>query len=157
MADAATEFLALARALTEAGETGLKREMYKAISDAAQPLADVLKNAEYLHPYMPDRYADVLAADMDVRVYKRAGANPHINVTAESYRPRNRKVIQVNAGLLRHPVFARGPRADWTWRSQEGKGMKPGFFDDAVAKAGDQVREGMAAAMDETSRQIMRG
>jgi hypothetical protein len=146
------DFAALARRLKDAGETGLRRRLYKAISDSADPLARKLRSAAYLKPYMPDRYAETLAADLAVTVYKRAGANPSISVRAESPRPRNRKVIQVNAGLLRHPLF--GDREHWYLQL---RGMRPGFFDDAVAETGQQIKDSIGRAMDDTARQITKG
>lgn len=146
------EFAALAQRLKDAGETGLRRRLYKAISDAADPLAKELKSAEHLKPYMPDRYAAVLAADLNVTVYKRAGASPRIQVVAESYRPRNRKVIQINQGILRHPLF--GNREHWY---PQLKAMKEGFFTDAVKEHGQQIRDGIGQAMDDTARAITGG
>jgi hypothetical protein len=151
----AAEFGALAQRLKDAGETGLRRRMYKAISDAGEPLAAKLKDPGHLKPYMPDRYALILAADLVVRVYKRAGANPSVSVRADTPRPRNRAVIKINAGLLRHPVFASRftPRRDWEWKDQY-KAMMPGFFDSAVDEVRPQILASVADALRDTRDQI---
>lgn len=152
MADAAVEFAALARALKDAGETGLKRELYAAISDAARPLAADIRNVTHLRAYMPDRYADVLAADLKVSTYKRTtGEEPGVTLVgrAPTLGRGGRKVRQRDLGFLVHPVFPTGPRRTWRWVSPEQgrKGIKPGFFSDPVAKAGPQVREQIVAAL----------
>jgi hypothetical protein len=151
----AAEFGALAQRLKDAGETGLRRRMYKAISDAGEPLAAKLKNPGHLYPYMPDRYADILAADLVVKVYKRAGANPSVTVRADTPLPRNRAVVKINDGILRHPVFATDlvDRRDWTWVTQY-KAMVPGFFDSAVDEVRPQILASVTAALRDTRDQI---
>lgn len=147
------EFAALAQRLKDEGETGLRRRMYKAISDAGEPLAAKLKDPGHLDPYMPDRYAAILADDLVVKVYKRAGVNPSIRVIADTPRPRNRAVVKINDGMLRHPVFARGLRSDWTWRTQF-KAMLPGFFDSAVDEVRPQIFADVDAALRDARDQI---
>jgi hypothetical protein len=168
MADAAVEFQALARALTDAGETGLKRELYKAISDTARPLAREIGDVEHLKPYMPDPYAAVLASDLAVRISKRTGTNPGVFIRALG-RTRNRHVERIEQGILRHPVFGteaqlarflaipRSQRAraghgrGWTWRDQD---VRPGFFADPVDRAGPEMRRQIQAAVRRIIRKI---
>lgn len=145
MADAAVEFLALASALKEAGETGLRNELYKAISDAAQPLVRDIGNVTHLRADMPDRYADVLAKDLKVSVYRRtAGEEPGATLVgrAPTFGRGGRKVAQRNRGLITHPLFGNRKR----WYEQTG-GMRPGFFDDPVERSGPEVRNQIEAAV----------
>lgn len=145
MPDAALEFAALGRALREAGENGLKREMFQAISDAAKPLAAEIRNVTHLRAYMPDRYADVLAVDIRTHIYRRTtGEEPGVTLVADAptVGRGGRKVAQRNRGLITHPLFGDKQR----WYEQTG-GMKPGFFDDPVDRAGVQVREQIEAAL----------
>jgi len=137
--DAAAEFAALARTLTEAGEGGLHRELYNAINDAARPLAREIGSVSHLRPYMPDPYADVLASDLAVSVLKRAGPNPGVSLRAKG-RARARRVAQLNAGRLSHPLW--GNRQHWY-----GQAVRPGFFDDPVARAGPEVRRQIQEAV----------
>lgn len=153
MADAAVEFGALAAALKDAGETGLRKELYKAFDDAAKPLAREIQRVDHLAAFMPDRYARVLAGDLRVRVSKRTTGEPGVELvgsapTALFSRGRGRKVNQRNAGIITHPVFAVSgtPRRSWTWRTQT-KGMRPGFFDRPVEQSGPQVRDQIVAAV----------
>lgn len=152
MADAAAEFLALSRALTEAGETGLKREMFAGISDAAQPLAAVIERVGHLRAYMPERYAGALAGDLRVSTYKRTtGEEPGVTLVgrAPTFGRGGRKVLQRDLGFLVHPVFPTGPRRSWRWVSPEDgrKGIKAGFFSDPVDRAGPEVRRQIEAAL----------
>ncbi|MBO0813568.1 MAG: hypothetical protein J2P30_00205 [Actinobacteria bacterium] len=152
MADALTEFEALARALKEAGETGLRRELTKAFQDAARPLARRIASEENLKPLMPDRYAEILAEDLAITISQRTGATyPGVYLRAKG-RTRSRHVKRLNEGILTHPVFGR-PEAEaaasahgrgWTWVSQK---IRPGYFDDPVRASGPEVRRQIEAAL----------
>jgi hypothetical protein len=147
----AADFAALSRRLKDAGERGLKRELYKAINDAAKPLAREIGRDEHLKPYMPDRYAAVLASDLAVTVSRLAGRNPGVRLIAKG-RARGRKVQQLNAGIIEHPVFGDRTR----WRRQL-RGMKPGFFTDPAKASAPDVRDAIVAAMHETALKITTG
>jgi hypothetical protein len=150
------DFAGLAKRLKDAGETGLQRRLYKAIGDAATPLAAEVRDPVHLRPYMPDRYAEILASDLDVTTLKRAGNNPSIQIRVAG-RSKDRQVIKLELGFLRHPVFPRGrARRDWAWRTQTG-GMREGFFASAVRDTGTKVRDDIAQAIQDTRDQITRG
>ena len=156
----AEDFAALSRRLKEAGETGLRRELYKKINDAAGPLAREIGSLEHLQSYLPDRYAAVLAAEMRVTTSKLTGRDPGIRlvgVAPTKARAGRRKVTHLDKGLINHPVYARGLRETWTWSSNQTGGMKPGFFSDPAEHATPQMREAVLAAMTETARKITRG
>ena len=147
------DFAELSARLKEAGATGLRRELYRKIDKSAQELAKEIGSAEHLYPYMPNHYADTLAADLKVRVVKRSGQDPHLTIIAEG-RAHKRKVKQLNdRGLLEHPVFARGLRKDWTWRPQFSH-VRQGFFDDPVQESVPKIRQGIEDAMSETARKL---
>src|SRR5258708_27409965 len=82
------------RVLFRSGQ-GLRRELYKAISKAAKPLANEIRDPAHLHGYMPKRYADVLAGDLAVTTQKRFGRDPSIAIKARG-RTHKRKVIQLD-------------------------------------------------------------
>jgi hypothetical protein len=150
VADAAVEFAALARALKEAGETGLRKELYDGINEAAKPVVDQIKALPHLRDYMPDRYADVFAGDLKVTTSKRTGTEPGVTLLgrAPTLGRGGRKIAQRNAGVITHPEFAQAgtPRRSWRWRTQTA-GMRPGFFDDPVERAGPEVRRQIEAAL----------
>ena len=143
------DFAALSRRLKEAGETGLARALRKALKDAAAPITTEISDAGHLKPYMPDRYAAVLAADIKVTTTQRGSIrSPGVRIEA-SGRARKRKVAKLNDGIITHPVF--GDREDWKIQL---RGMKSGFFDDPCEKSGPQVRDQILKAMHETAMKI---
>ena len=141
MADAATEFQALARALKDAGEKDLARELREAIRDAADPLAKQVQDEEHLKPYMPNRYAELLASDLTVTISQRIGTTPGVTLRARG-RQKKRHVARLNHGILTHPLF--GNREHWPQPYQT---IRPRFFDDPVAASGPEVRDQIAAAV----------
>ena len=147
----AQEFAALARRLREAGETGLRRELYAAISDAVRPLGAEIRNAGHLRGYMPDRYAGVLAGDLSVTTTKRTGRDPGVQIRAQG-REHKRKVILLNKGLIQHPLF--GNRKRWFTQAA---GMNVGFFTDPVERAAPRIRAAVVGAMDDVAQKIMKG
>ena len=150
----------LAARLKEAGAEGqgFRRELMKQIDEAAQPLAREIASLAHLEPYMPDRYAGVLAADIAVRSQKIfAGASPRVSVTCKTRGEHRRKVRHLDAGFINHPVFATGPRDEWNWVNNQTAGMVPGFFTVPCEKATPAIREKVLQALTETARQITRG
>lgn len=149
----------LAARLKAAGKEGqgLRKELLKELEAAAKPLAREIASAPRLRPYMPDRYADVLAADLAVTVRRELSADPRVLVTARG-RSHKRKVVQVEDGILVHPVFAQGPRRRWNWKNgRQTAGMKPGWFSDPVQAAGPDVRERALEAVAKTMRKVAGG
>ena len=146
MADAATEFAALAYALREAGETGLKRELYKALDDAARPVAEVIGGENHLKEFLPDRYAGVLRPDLKVSARKRStGENPDVTIIATTRQlggVQRRRIRRLNAGVLAHPLFGNRKR----WYDQTG-GVTAGFFDRPVEEARPAVRSQIEDAL----------
>jgi hypothetical protein len=146
----------VAARLKEAGDEGkgFRRELQKQIREAARPLAAEISNVEHLKPYMPDRYAAVLAADLTVRVANRfSSTSPGVVIRAQA-REHKRKVARLDAGTINHPVYPRGPRRDWSWSNYQTGGMKPGFFSDACRDATPQIRSKVLQALTETERKI---
>jgi hypothetical protein len=150
LAAGAEEFAALARRLREAGEVTLRRELYKAISDAAQPAGREVSAYTHLAPYMPDRYARVLAEDMRVTTSRLTGRNPAIRLVARG-RQHRRKLVRLNEGFLTHPLY--GNREHWY--TQTG-GMRAGFFTDEAEKAAPEVRARILEAMREVAARATR-
>ncbi len=171
----------LAARLKEAGNEGkgFRRELVNQIGEAAKPLARDIADPERLKPYMPDRYAEVLAADLSVTTQRLfAGPSPRISIVAKG-RVHKRKVQLTEAGFINHPVFAQGRRTPfrrfsaednarrlgvpvhlvrgWTWVNGQTAGMKPGWFSDPCEKAAPDIRAHVAEAMAETDRKITGG
>lgn len=146
------DFARLSRRLKDAGETGLSRALSRAIRKAADPITREIKDPAHLRPYMPNRYADTLAADIRVTTVQRGSIRqPGVRIQAAG-RAKKRKVQQLDEGVLHHPLY--GDRDRWFLQL---KAMKPGFFTDPCEKAGPQVRDKITAAMRETAAKIARG
>lgn len=149
----------VAARLKEAGDEGqgLKRQLQKNITEAVQPLARKIADVGHLKPYLPDRYAAVLAADLGVKVANRfSGGNPAVQVRAQA-REHKRKVARLDAGTINHPVYPRGPRSGWNWSNYQTGGMKPGFFSDACRDAAPDIRAKVLQALTETAGKISGG
>jgi hypothetical protein len=150
------ELRALSVRLKAAGTEGqrLRRNLYKQMNEAVKPLAQEITSLAHLEPYMPDRYAAVLAADLGVRITKAfSGATPRIEVLAKA-KQHKRKVLLLDAGRINHPIYAQGERKTWSWSNAQTGGMRPGFFSDAVKDASPQIRDQVLKAMTETAREI---
>jgi hypothetical protein len=103
---------------------------------------------------MPDRYARELAPDLRLTTLKRGGQRASVALRLRG-KTRDRQVQRLNAGILRHPVFAdRGtPRKFWRWKNQLG-GMRPGFFTDAVREHIPEIRAEVQKAIHEVGKKI---
>jgi hypothetical protein len=145
----------LAARLKAAGDEGkgFRRELMRQLDDAARPLAREIASPAHLMPYMPDRYAEVLAGDLAVGAQKIFASNPRVSIRAKG-RGHRRKVRLLDQGFINHPIWPRGPRRSWNWQNRQTGGMKPGFFTDACRDATPDIREHVLAAMTETARKI---
>ena len=136
------------------GGQGLRRGLYKAINEAARPLAEEIGSTASLDKYLPDRYAAVLADDLSVTIAKRLAPNPSVTIRIKG-RTRNRQVRVLEAGLLRHPVFPRDgvPRRKWQWKTQTG-GMRPRFATGPFEEHAPAIRDAVIAAVRDTEQRI---
>lgn len=143
---AATELEYVARNLRQAAQSGLLRELERAISDAAQPILAEVRSG--LDDHMPNRYAGVFGASLRVTTSKRLSArDTGVTIRAAPTTPQ-RKVKRVEAGLLSHPVW--GDRERWVTQTA---GMKPGFFSDPAKKSAPRVREAIIGAMERVAEE----
>ena len=153
MAEDGREFADLAKNLLLVGEGGLRAELYKALDEAAHPLAAEISNVTHLRADMPDRYADVFAKDLKITVSKRTGAtDPGVTllIRAPTFGRGGRKVRQRNAGVITHPLFGDKQR----WFTQTG-GMVPGFVDTPVERAAPHVRDKVLEAVHRITEQAV--
>lgn len=150
--DGARQFGDLARNLRLVGEVELRRELYKAINDAAEPITKKIKNTAHLDPYLPDPYAEVLARGLSVRAVKRTGTDPGVVImaTAPTFGRGGRRIRQLEAGLLSHPLF--GDRERWFRQS-----VRPGFFTDPCEAAAPRVRDAIIAAVARVEKEATGG
>lgn len=150
------ELRALSVRLKAAGDEGktLRRKLSKQMNEAVLPLAKEISNVEHLKPYMPDRYALVLSADLTARIRNSiASATPRVEVLAKA-KQHKRKVALLDVGIINHPIYARGPRRGWSWSNTQTSGMKAGFFTDAVKDQTPQIRDQVLQVMTEIAREV---
>ncbi len=147
----------LSRRLRDAGTEGqgLRRQLRKVVGEAAKPLVAEIGSTSHLNDYLPDRYAEVLAADLKVTASQRGTVNPAVTVIARP-RVKHRQLHFIEAGFLRHPVYAREgtPRRSWTWRNQA---VRARFFADACEEARPQIRDEVLTAMHDIGEKITGG
>lgn len=174
----AVQLAGLSRRLRDAGTEGrgLYRALQKALKAAADPVAKEIGDTAHMDPYMPDRYAAVLAADLDVKVTSSLSGDPKVTIRAKPIE-HHRKIGLIESGVINHPVFAQGPRRrprsaalteeaarkhgipvsavrGWTWVNGQTKGMRAGFFTDPCKNAEPDVSDKLMQALTETARKI---
>lgn len=153
----ADDLATLAANLREAGDVGLRRELIAGIREGTKPVPEAIRKD--LKPHLPDRYAEVLDADLRITISVHTGASdPGVFIIAQPIK-KKRKIRTINAGNLRHPVFGSFlvPRRNWTWRDQEAPSVEPGWFDDPCKASAPGVREQIDAALDRVKAQIWAG
>jgi hypothetical protein len=147
----------LAARLKEAGDEGkgFRRELLRQLGEAAKPIAKKIASEEHLKPYLPDRYAGVLAPELLVGAQRILSRNPQVNISARTRRQKRRKVVYLDKGFINHPKWPGDrPRSEWKWANGQTGGMKPGFFTDPCRDAAPDIREHLLQAIAETDRKI---
>jgi len=157
--DGREQLNALAARLKEAGDEGkgFRKELMKQLDAAAQPIAREIADVEHLKPYLPDRYAAILAPDLAVGAQKIFASSPRVSIRAKA-RAKRRKVKLLDDGVINHPKWpGHRPRSEWKWQNGQTGGMRPGFFTDPCEKAAPDIREHVLAALTETEKKITGG
>jgi hypothetical protein len=156
MADLASELEAIAYRLRRAGEEDLPRELNRAMRDAVGPVSDRIRAG--LKPHMPDRYAEELDLDLDIKTIARnsgsATADAAVAVYAQTRSGRGRKFKRLDAGLITHPLY--GDREHWYTQSST-KGMEPGWFTGPCEDAAPHVRAALEHALRDVAGKATRG
>ena len=139
MADMASELEAAAFRLRRAGGN-LARELTRAMRDGVQPVPDEIRAG--LKPKLPDRYAEVLDADLDLTVKARnQGGDAILTVTATTRGAvERRRLRRLDRGLLVHPYM--GNRKHW-YNQQ----VPPGWFTGPCEDVAPQVRAALEQAL----------
>ena len=147
----ADELARMSAALREAGETQWRRQVTQGIKRSAEATLPVIRDA--LRPHLPDRYADVLNADLRLSVTVKTGAaDPGVFITGRTARSQRHLRI-INDGNLRHPVFGQHgvPRRQWRWKDQMEPSVHPGWFTDPCENSRPRVRKEIEAALEQVN------
>jgi hypothetical protein len=151
----AKELAQLSKALKDAGQTGMRKELTAGMSRAARPLLAVAKQAAQDTFPKQGGLAD-RERKVSFRVSVRTGAKTAgVRIVAPG---RYVAAGAVNrTGRFRHPVFAdsRKTRRDWTWTTQTVPGGQ-GWFDRAMNDSAPVVRRELEQAMENVLDKIVR-
>ena len=148
---------AVAVRLREIGSEGLARELQRNVGRAVDPLKTRIPAA--LRPHLPDRYADTLEAELKVFRSTSLGAGgdvAQVTVLAKTTGIKKRKLAQLDAGVLFHPLFGRFPRRDPRNRWFE-QAVQPGWFTGPVEESVPAVREAVEQALDSVVEKAVGG
>jgi hypothetical protein len=149
--ETADELARLSAALREAGETEWRKQVTQGIKRAAEVTLQEIRKS--LRPHLPDRYADVLNADLRLTVSVKTGVtDPGVFIVGNPI-TKKRKLNVINAGNLRHPVFAdrAAPRRSWDWKDQMEPSVHPGWFSDPCEASRPEVRKEIEAALEQVN------
>lgn len=142
--DGAKKFAALAKALREAGDGQLQKELYSGINRAVKPLTAAVKKST--PQFLPRRYAFELAKSLRVKARNRRDGVTLLGA-ASTKRGKERDLASLNRGRLRHPLY--GNRGFWYDQK-----VKPNWWDDPLLQGADEVREEIEQVLDGVARKI---
>lgn len=152
LADGADDFRLLALRLKNTGETGLRRELDKAINDAARPLLTQIRTE--LPDHLPDPYAAVLDEDLRLSLSRRTSIDsPGVTLRATTRGIGGRRRIRRldETGVLWHPFF--GNRKRWYGQTSH---VRAGFFTGPAEHSAPQVRDAILNAMHDVADKLTR-
>lgn len=140
----AEQFLALSKRLKNAGETGLRKELNKALRNASKPLT--LKTKAAARAKLPTRGGlAALVAGEPQRVQVRTGAGTagvRIVVGKKGGGAR-----AADAGLIRHPVFGTSTIVT--------QSVTPGWFSETAQDQAPQIRDDVATVLEDFTRKVV--
>lgn len=150
------ELSALGHRLREAGDSGLMKELTKGLRDGIKPLSKTIR--DWSPRYTPRDYEITFAKSLRFRTkVNTRGTTAAVDFVVTAMGKANpRKIKEINAGMLRHPVHGRYRRTRHgrkknPWVAQR---IRAGFFDEPVEDDQDFIREQMHAAMARVTAKI---
>lgn len=148
------ELAALARELKDAGETGLRKELYQGLGRAGKPMKAAAKAGALAELPKEGGLAEEIAASRFSVRNSLLGRNPRITITGkgrENDAGREHDLRAMDRGRIRHPRF--GHRKG-KWYTQI---VRPGWFTETMEKASPAAREELQKAVDSILRKLGRG
>jgi hypothetical protein len=144
----AEKFGEVAKALKQAGDKELRKELYSSINRAAKPMTKAVK--ESMPAYLPRGYALELSKTVKISVRRRAsGKNPAVYLVAKAKTPggKDRDLASLNRGRLRHPLF--GNRRHWFDQK-----VRPDWWTDPLLQSAPQARKEIVKAIDDVAAKL---
>lgn len=144
------------KALREAGDKELKKELTRGMRAAAKPMvAEAKRAAKDKLPRHGGLNARVARSRMTVQV-RTSGRRLGVRIAANGPKEaggRSLNIRALNRGEFKHPVWARGPRDKWVWAEQS---IEPGWFDDTLTRQRPRVQGELIKAIDAVARRVER-
>lgn len=136
-------FARLSHALHEAGEKDLKKELDRGCRDAGKVIVDAV--AANTDKYIPRGFEKEFGASLRTRVEVRVLQSRRATAVfwADGNKGNRRKIEEMNAGTLRHPVFGRTRplKRHWIHKATSqlnpwvDQAIKPGLVDEPATEA----------------------
>ena len=137
--DAASELESISRHLRRAGEDELVREVTSAMRRAVDPVRQDIRDG--LKPKLPDRYAEVLDADLALSVSVRTGErDPGVTLKATTRSGQRRRIRRLDSGILAHPLYGR--RRHWYDQPVQ-DGWFTGPAEDSLLKVREEIERAL--------------
>lgn len=141
----AEKFSEVAKALKQAGDKELRKELYSSLNRAAKPMiTEAKKSADAKLPKSGGLNKRVAKARISVR--RRAGGRPSVKIVASGMS----QLGLINRGRVRHLVYGRAPMVDQA--IPEAKD----WFTDPMQAGAQQVRREIVKALDAVARRLSR-
>ena len=141
----AEQFAHVAKALRDAGDKELRKELYRGLNRATKPLkAEAQAEAAAILPRRGGLSARVAKARFTTK--SRGGQNPSVRIVAKDAKGRSADLARIDQGEVRHPVYGHGP-----WVKQA---VRPGWFTRPMQEGADVVRREVVAAIDAVARKL---
>jgi hypothetical protein len=138
---------ALAKALRQAGDKELQKELYAGLNRATKPLRQAAKeSAERNLPQRGGLNKRVAKARMSTR--RSAGRNPGVRIVAKGLDQLSRMDAK---GEVKHPTYGRRDR----WVTQEIREAQ-GWFSDPMKAGAPAVRRELIKTLDKVARKVAR-
>jgi hypothetical protein len=138
---------ALSRALKEAGDRGLRKELNAGLNRATKPMTAAAR--QNYRQRLPKRGGlNQRGARARMTTQKRTGRDPSIRIVATGM---GLDLRAVDAGLIRHPVFQSQRNPDPPWVSQR---IRPDTFTDAMIETAPQARREVDVAMQRVADKV---
>lgn len=134
----------LSRALKDAGDKELRRELGTGLRRAARPMRDTFKAGAL--GFLPHRggLAEEVAEGMRFTTKVSTGKSPAVRITASLP---GHDLPAIDRGRLRHPVF--GNQHNWVTQQ-----IRPNFWTDSGYVAAPAVRAELVKAIDAVARKL---
>ncbi len=120
----------------------------RAIANVAKPIqAEVVAKVP---DYMPSGYERIFQKSLKLTTGQRSGGVT-IRARAKGVKGHDRGIKRKESGILNVPIWARGPRKRWKWRTQK---IEPHFFTEPITERQGRFKRAVVDAMQGIAREL---